>query len=410
MTAFYEPRLVALSILIAVLTAFAALNLVQRVALSPRGIARAWLVGGALITGAGLWSMHFVGLLAFQLPITVVYHVPTMLFSLGIAVLVAFFALWIAGGPRMGALRLALAGLCMSIGFACMHYSGLFAMQIVPAIFYDPKLFLYSMAAAAAASWLMLGLASALRESLSTGMLLARAGAGIVIGASLSGMHYIGMAAARFEPDSYCLGAVPGELGGDSSNLLILIATTSVLAVVTVLLLTIIDHAHLAPAMHPVSGGTRPVVARDPITGLARRAHLEQSYDDLLEAVPGPGRMIGLLAVGLEGQQAISDAHGEEAAAQVLREMAARLGALVRPGDTVVRLEEGDFVLLLANLTDSEQATRIATRVGEEVGREVQLAQAQVRVSARIGVALYPGDGRDCDTLLRIARAAQSAA
>jgi diguanylate cyclase (GGDEF)-like protein len=409
MTASYEPRLVALSILVAVLTAFAALNLVQRVALSPRGIARAWLVGGALITGAGLWSMHFVGMLAFELPIPVVYHVPTMLFSLGIAVLVAFFALWIAGGPRMGAPRLALAGLCMSIGFACMHYSGLFSMQIVPAIFYDPKLFLYSIAAALAASWLLLGLGSALRESLSTGMLVARAGAGIVIGAALSAMHFIGMAAARFAPDSYCLGAVPGELGSDSSGLLMIIATLSVLAVVTVLLLTIIDHAHLAPAMHPVPGGTTPVVARDPITGLPRRAHLEQSYDDLLEAVPGPGRMIGMLAVGLEGQQAISDAHGAEAAAQLLREMAARLGALVRPGDTVVRMEEGDFVLLLANLTDGEQAARVATRVGEEVGREVQLAQTEVRVSARVGVALYPGDGQDCDTLLRIARAAQTA-
>jgi diguanylate cyclase (GGDEF)-like protein len=393
-----------------VLTAFAALNLVQRVAMSPRGTARAWLVGGAVITGAGLWSMHFVGMLAFQLPIPVVYHVPTMLFSLGIAVLVSFFALWIAGGPRMGALRLALAGLCMSIGFACMHYSGLFAMQIVPAVFYDQKLFAYSIAAAVAASWLLLGLASALREGLNIGMLLARAGAGIVIGAALCAMHYIGMAAARFEPDSYSLGAVPGEFAGSSNDLLILISTVSVLAVLAALLLTIIDHAHLAPAMHPRAGGAGPVAARDPVTGLARRAHLEQTYDDLLEAVPGPGRMIALLAVGLEGQQVISDAHGEEAGAQLLRELAARLSTLVRPGDTVVRLDEGDFVLLLANLTDSEQAARVAARVGEEIGRAVQLVQAEVRVSARIGIALYPRDGGDCDTLLRIARAAQSAA
>jgi diguanylate cyclase (GGDEF)-like protein len=409
MTAIYQPGLVALSIVIAVLTAFAALNLVQRVAVSPRGTARAWLVGGAVVTGAGLWSMHFVGMLAFELPITVVYHVPTMLFSLGIAVLVAFFGLWIAGGPRMGALRLAVAGLCMSIGFACMHYSGLFAMQIVPAIFYDPTLFAYSIAAAVAASWLLLGLAAALREGLNLRMLLARAAAGIVIGAALAGMHYIGMAAARFEPDSYCLGAVAGQLADSGNDLLILIATVSVLALVAALLLTIIDHAHLAPAMHSRSGGAGPVGARDPVTGLARRAHLEHAFDDLLEAVSGPGRMIALLAVGLEGQQVISELHGEEAGAELLRELAARLGTLVRPGDTVVRLEEGDFVLLLANLTDSEQATRVATRVREEIGREVQLAQGEVRVAARIGIALYPGDGRDCDTLLRIARAAQSA-
>ena len=109
MTGAYEPRLVAFALLMAFFLWFVALSVAERVS-NARGMAsRAWLLLGALVVGSGVWAMHFLAMLSFQLPIVVVHHLPTMLFTLALAVLVCFFALWIVGGPHLGLMRLAVA-------------------------------------------------------------------------------------------------------------------------------------------------------------------------------------------------------------------------------------------------------------------------------------------------------------
>lgn len=405
MTGTFDTRLVALSVLVATLTAFAALNLVQRVGVSRPAAARTWLTGGAIAVGAGIWSMHYIGMLALRLPIPVDYHVPTMLFSLGIAMLICFFALWVASGPRTGLVRIAVAGACLAIGLACMHYSGLFAMQIVPAIFYSPTLVAVSVGIAAVASWLLLWLGAALRDGHSLAVLLGRAAAAVLIGVALGAMHYVGMLAARFAPDSYSLGAVAGQASGN--DFLDVLATAAALGVLAVLLLTIIDHPRQLLVIDPRSGQPEKLATRDPQTGLVNQATLAHGFDDLVEAARGSGQIIAMLVIDLDTASASGYPAGQPARDGVLREVAARLGTLVRPGDTVARLEQGDFALMLVGLTDAAQVERVAARVLEEIGREIVVEAAPVRLLPTLGSALYPADGQDTDTLLRIARAAR---
>lgn len=398
MTGTFDPRLLTLSVLIAVLAAFVALNLVQRESASRGWAATAWLTGGALLLGAGLWSTGLISLLAFGLPIPLVYHLPTMLFALGIAVVISGFALWIASGPRIGGWRIVLAALCLALGLAGMLYSGLFAMQIVPAVYYDAGRVGVSLGCALLASILLLWLAQLLRHGRSTPTLLARGGAGALIGGALAAMHYTGITAARFAPDSYSLGAAAGRVADPGNGVLVMIALVAVLGLLVLLALTIIDHAHEQGGKTGEDGAFVP----------ASRALLERRFTELRELAQPAGRMLALLTVGLAQFRAVSGVPGGAPEDPLLREVAQRLAALVRPGDLVAQLEDGDFVLLLAQLGDAAQAERVALRVREEVG-SIRLPHVEVEVSPAVGIGLYPRDGADLDTLLRLARAAQPA-
>ena len=106
----YDHRLVVLSILVAILASYVALDLAVRVTAARGGVRRAWLAGGAISMGLGIWSMHFVGMLAFQLPIPVRYDVSTVLISLLAAILASGVALYVVSVEKFDR-RDALVGL-----------------------------------------------------------------------------------------------------------------------------------------------------------------------------------------------------------------------------------------------------------------------------------------------------------
>src|SRR5207237_7377548 len=129
----YNYALVALSVLIAMLASYAALDLAGRVT-AAGGWARAvWLLGGAAAMGTGIWSMHYIGMLAFILPISVAYHWPTVLLSLIAAILASVIALYVVSRQKMDGSRALAGSVLMGAGIASMHYIGMAAMRL-PAI------------------------------------------------------------------------------------------------------------------------------------------------------------------------------------------------------------------------------------------------------------------------------------
>src|SRR5258705_7778924 len=126
----YDYLLVDLSVIIAVLASYAALDLAGRVT-SARGKARlVWLTVGAIAMGLGIWSMHYIGMLAFRLPVPVQYDWPTVLLSLLAAILASAVALFVASRPEMGLGRAVLGSLFMGGGIAAMHYTGMAAVRL----------------------------------------------------------------------------------------------------------------------------------------------------------------------------------------------------------------------------------------------------------------------------------------
>ncbi len=208
-----DSWLVTLSFVVAVCVSYTALNLASRVATARRRYVRMWLAGGAFAMGVGIWSMHFIGMLAFTLPIPLSYDIGKTLISLLVAMLVAGFALSIASQKKSTLPRLAGAAVLMGLGIAAMHYSGMGAIRIVPFITYEPKLLILSIVIAIVASFAALWLFFRLRGGASWRILLQRMVASLVMGAAISGMHYTGMFASQFAPDSYCIGATSTSSG-----------------------------------------------------------------------------------------------------------------------------------------------------------------------------------------------------
>src|SRR5205807_1555018 len=123
-----------------------------------------WLLGGAFAMGMGIWSMHFIGMLAFSLPIPIAYDVGVTIASMLIAIVVSGFALLTVSRASLSMRNLAAGGVLMGIGICSMHYTGMAAMDVQPRIRYDPLLFSASVAIAIAASTAALWIAFTLRS------------------------------------------------------------------------------------------------------------------------------------------------------------------------------------------------------------------------------------------------------
>src|SRR5882672_1602123 len=146
MEGFYDTGLVALSIAIAIIASYTALNLAGRVSADALSIRKSWvwLFAGAIAMGTGIWSMHFIGMLAFHLPVPVAYDLSITLLSMFIAIVVSGIALLILRGPMLGVRNLTVGATLMGIGISAMHYTGMIAMQMSPPIRYDALLFVSS--------------------------------------------------------------------------------------------------------------------------------------------------------------------------------------------------------------------------------------------------------------------------
>jgi PAS domain S-box-containing protein len=207
----YNAALVAFSILIAILAAYAALALSARVNAVRGRFRLAWLAGGSVAMGLGIWSMHFVGMLAFRLPVPTTYDVPLWLLSMVVAVGASLLALWVASRASVPASARIAAGVLMGVAIAGMHYVGMAAMRIPGHIRYLPPLVAASIAIAIAASCAALWLFLRFRADESGRGQRMKWWAAVVMGLAISGMHYTAMAAARFTPAAADAVTVPDD-------------------------------------------------------------------------------------------------------------------------------------------------------------------------------------------------------
>jgi PAS domain S-box-containing protein len=239
----YSLQLVVLSYVVAVLASHVTLSLAQHlhpthgVRLGHKSFYSPWIVGGAFSMGTGIWSMHFIGMLAFHLAVPVAYDLSLTVTSWLIAVFISGFALHRFHRTDTTVSGIAAPGVFIGIGISAMHYTGMAAMQMFPAIDYDPLLFavsvLVGIAAAIAALWIAFSL-----PRRGTGNRWHKVAAASVMGAAIVGMHYTGMAAAHFAPNAVCISSGPRL---DANWLAITIAMFTFLILGSTLLLSVVD-------------------------------------------------------------------------------------------------------------------------------------------------------------------------
>ncbi len=234
----HHPALVVVAWLIAVLASVAALAVVDRIRSTRSGRARAtWLAIGALSMGTGIWAMHFVGMLSWHLPVPFAFSAVTTLLSIAPAVLASGVALYVLSAPRMRHVGTAMGGLLMASGIAAMHFTGMAAMRLNGAMYYEPGILLLSLLVAFVLSTAALSMRASLQRegALPAWQRWVRAG---ILGAAVTAMHYTAMASARVFPGGTHApptGVLP------NSTLAILVSTAVAFLVGTTLIGTLVD-------------------------------------------------------------------------------------------------------------------------------------------------------------------------
>jgi diguanylate cyclase (GGDEF)-like protein len=407
LTGSYSSSLVLISLCVAILASYTALDLTGRIATATGRSAYLWMSGGALAMGIGVWSMHFIGMLAFRLPIELGYDLGLTAFSLLIAVLSSGFALWLVSQPSLPGLQLGFGALIMGAGIACMHYTGMAALRMLPGIDYDPALFGASLLIAVGASAAALWIAFRLRKH-TPYVRQIRGLAAVVMGFAIVGMHYTGMAAANFPEDSFC-GALAGGLRGESLVYLVLITTVAVLAVA--LLTSVLDArldartAELARSLTLANQELTQLALHDTLTDLPNRTLLADRIEQAIAKVTEQGGCFALMFIDLDGFKPVNDAFGHHVGDLLLKAVAARLRGHLHSQDTLARIGGDEFVLLV-ELREPDDAMGVAVKQVNLVSRPFRVAEHDLQLSASLGIVLYPGNGQDQHELLRNADAA----
>ncbi len=403
----YNPLLVLLSLFVAILASYTALDMAGRVVTAQGRAALWWLIGGASAMGLGIWSMHFVGMLALNLPIPVGYDVGITLTSLAIGIGASIFALWLASRRELPWPRLAGGAVLMGAGVAGMHYTGMAALRMSPGIQYDPAWFALSVVIAVLASGVALWMAFRLRQQ-SRRVRALRAGSAVVMGVAIVGMHYTGMAAAAFPFGSVC-GAAHTGASADWLALVIIIVTLAVLAIA--LIISVLDlrmearTALLANSLAAANKELAYLALHDNLTKLSNRVLLEDRLTQAIRTADREKRRFAVMFMDLDGFKAVNDVYGHHVGDLLLIDVAQRIGARVRQQDTVARVGGDEFVVL-AYVDDPEDAGTLADALLGVVREPFMAGGHELRVSTSIGIAVYPGDGGNQHDLLTNADAA----
>jgi diguanylate cyclase (GGDEF)-like protein len=403
----YSPSLVLISTLVAILASYTALDLAGRIASARGRAAWWWMAGGAFSMGVGIWSMHFIGMLAFELPIDLGFDLGITLLSLLIAMLSSGFALWLVSQPQLPKLQLVLGALFMGAGISAMHYTGMAALRMEPGLTYEPVWLILSFVIAIVASGAALWIAFRLRQQ-TPWVKLVRGGAAVIMGLAIVGMHYTGMLAANFADNSFC-GALINGIRSDGLYSLVLITCLAVLTIT--LMASILDarmEARTAELSNSLRKANRELTHRalhDTLTGLPNRELLAQRIEEAIQRVSGTGGCFALMFMDLDSFKPVNDAFGHHVGDQLLCDVAARLRGNLHHEDTLARIGGDEFVLLV-ELRHAEDAASIAARQVSVVCQPFALAEHTVQVSVSIGIAIYPGKGLNAHELLMNADAA----
>lgn len=418
MKPLYTTWLVVLSVVVAVLVSYTALRLAARVAESRTTAGRIWLVLGSVSMGVGIWSMHFIGMLAMQMPIPLHYSIGTTLASLVVGIVTSGFAIHIASRPQLGTARHLVCSVVMGAGISAMHYTGMEAILIVPGISYALAPLIASILIAIAASWCALWLTFVLRTRVSRHALLARMTAALLMGAAIAGMHYTGMGAAMFAPGSYCLGGIVLD-----SNWLAIGIAVGTFCILAITLMTMAFDRHmvaraaaLQDRLHLADQKLVHQATHDSLTGLPNRQRFLQCLERAICRVEaGAQQHLAVLFLDFDRFKFINDSFGHAAGDELLRQISNRLvrelgqvqetDEVERP-HLVSRFGGDEFLILLNQLHTPEEAMRVARRLLASLSPGYHVLGTDLHCGVSIGVVT---GGRGCPSADELVRNADVA-
>ncbi|AIQ98655.1 hypothetical protein LG71_01470 [Pluralibacter gergoviae] len=389
----YNPLLVAISFVIAILAAWTALSMAGRVSTSRGKTAAFWLTGGGVSMGIGIWSMHFIGMMAMDNAMLMHYSLWLTSLSMIVAIASSLFALWLVSVDRLSPRRLLPGSLVMGTGIVVMHYTGMAAIEVNSPIIWHYGWVIASVIIALLASFSALWLTFRLRLEAAQ-VALMRFGAAILMGIAIAGMHYAGMMAAQMPPQ---MAMAHDGMHGSWLAAMVSIVTLFILAIT--LLLSMLDArlqartALLASSLAQANQELAQLALQDTLTRLPNRVLFEDRLAQAIGKAKRAGSQFALMFIDLDGFKAVNDAFGHETGDRLLVAVTQRLQIPLKEQFTLARIGGDEFVLL-AEIDAPEDAARLAGTLVATIDRPFSIGRYELVVTLSIGIALYPLDGQ----------------
>lgn len=401
----YDQLLVVISFVVAILASYTALNMAGRVVGSTGIAARVWLTGGGIAMGIGIWAMHFIGMLAMDVSMRLNYNLLLTALSMGIAIGASLFALWLVSRDHLRRRRLSTGAVILGTGIVAMHYTGMAALQVEPAIVWDMRWVALSVVIALFASLAALWLTFRLRRDAAQ-VALMRAGAAVLMGMAIAGMHYTGMKAAQFPVQVHM-----HHQGVNGSWLAVLVSVVALSILGITLLVSMFDArlqartALLASSLAEANRELAQLALHDTLTRLPNRVLLEDRLDQAINKADREGKLFALLFMDLDGFKAVNDAYGHDTGDKLLVAVTKRLEQPLKGQYTLARIGGDEFVLLAEIDTPNDAAT-LASALVHAIDKPFNLELYDLVVTLSVGVAIYPHDGKNQRELMFNADAA----
>jgi diguanylate cyclase (GGDEF)-like protein len=502
-----------------------AFSFAERLASSRGRVYAFWLMSGAAAMGLGIWSMHFIGMSAIGLPIDVAYHVPTVLLSLALAILASTAALRVVSSNAANVAQTLTGSLLMGAGIATMHYVGMHAMRCTAMHRYNPWLVALSAAIAVGFSWIALRITTFLRSYSGRHRWLRAAGA-IAMGLGIAAMHYTAMAAVTFQPgmmqvapantmhtstlgivavaltvaifilgallttlrdrkiheqllkvhealeqerdrfhaatesslDAFFMCSAVRDTKGEIVDFLFTYLNQNVERMVALPIASLLDHRMCdvlpinrtlglfqryrqvvlsgEPLAYEFPIRNQDIIAswirvqavkvgdgiaitasditerkeredhvfhlahHDPLTGLLNRSLLRDRIGLAIEQARRSRNAAAVFFIDLDGFKHINDTMGHATGDRLLVAVGARLKAAVRSSDSVIRIGGDEFVVVMPGLTTPSDILPCARALLMSLALPLEIDGAAVRISCSIGGVVYPRFAIDTDDLL----------
>lgn len=390
----YDQILVVVSFIVAILASYTALNMAGRVSTSSGSSSWVWLTGGGVAMGIGIWAMHFIGMLAMDISMHLSYDPLLTAISMLIAISASWFALWLVSDNELTMLHLLPGSFVMGMGIVAMHYTGMAALKVEPAIIWDMFWVAISVIIALTASFAALWLTFRLRYEAAQ-VALMRFGAAILMGLAIAGMHYSGMMAAKFpdqEPMSH------HGVNGNWLAVLVSVVAFSILGIT--LLVSMLDArlqartSQLASSLAEANRELAQLALHDTLTRLPNRVLLEDRLDQAINKARHEGSFFALMFMDLDGFKTVNDAYGHDVGDKLLVAVAERLKQQLNGQYTLARMGGDEFVLLI-DISAPDEAAALAGSLVRVIDKPFNIDPYDMMVTLSVGIALYPHDGKN---------------
>ena len=387
----WDPVLIGISFIVAFIASFIALDSAGKVAISSRRESTFWRLSGGATLGMGIWSMHFIGMLAMKMSLPINYHFSLTAFSFLIALISATLAINIAiSGQTLSTRRLIVATSLLSTGVVTMHYVGMVAIVEHVAIRWQISLILLSVVIAIIASGIGLWLAFHLRQN-TRRALINRLIAALVMALAIASMHYTGMGAATFTHFGHT-----AHDGLSTLELSIWVCAVTLVILGIMLVISMVDSqlrtSRLADNLHQLNCQLEHQVHFDALTGLANRTQIDACLQTCLRHSKLHQEHFALVFIDLDRFKIVNDTWGHHIGDQLLIASTQRIYSCLDDTMTLARLGGDEFILLVPN-SNREAISVLMTRIASTVKEPFTLFGHTIRVSLSAGSCLYPEHG-----------------